>query len=76
MFSYSVTVMDTIGGWEEEEEEKKVGSRFAACMWIYTEAVLCDGQKSTQEYLRRRLLSSMRSVSWVCDDARRRRVGV
>ena len=29
-------------------------ARFAACMWIYTEAVLCDGQESTQEYLKRR----------------------
>ena len=38
-------------------------------MWIYTEAVLCDGQESTQEYLRRRLLSIMESVNLVCDGA-------
>ena len=30
--------------------------------------MLCDGQKSTQEYLRQKLLSIMESVSWVCDD--------
>ena len=37
--SYAMTVMDKIDGWEEEE--KWVGSRFAACMWIYITAVLC-----------------------------------
>ena len=30
--------------------------------------MLCDGQESTQEYLRQKLLSIMESVSWVCDD--------
>ena len=40
-FSHAIAVVDKIEGWEEEE--KWVGSRFAACMWIYTEAVLCDG---------------------------------
>ena len=50
VFSYAMAVMDKIEGWEEEEAW--VGSRFAACMWIYTEAVLCDGQESPQEYLR------------------------
>ena len=34
-------------GWEEQE--KWVGSRFAACMWIYTKAVICNGQENTQE---------------------------
>ena len=29
-FSHAMTVMDRIGGWEEETW---VGSRFAACMW-------------------------------------------
>ena len=53
-----MAVMDTIEGWEEEETW--VGSRFAA--------VLCQGQASTQEYLRRRLISIMESVDWVCDD--------
>ena len=36
---------------------------------IYTKAVLCDGQESTEEYLRRRLLSIMESVNWVCEEA-------
>ena len=34
-------VMDKVEGWNGEEW---VGSKFAACMWIYTEAVLCDGR--------------------------------
>ena len=38
-------------------------------MWIYTKAVLYDDQEPTQEYLRRRLLSIMESVSWVCEEA-------
>ena len=67
MFSYAVTVTDKIEGWEEEGTW--VGSRIAACMWIYTKAVLCYGQESTQEYLRRRLLSIMESVNWVCEEA-------
>ena len=33
VFSYAVTVMDKVEGWNEEEW---VGSRLAACMWIYT----------------------------------------
>ena len=48
----------------KEEEEKWVGSRFAATL-----KTCCDGQESTQEYLRRRLLSIMESVTWVCEDA-------
>ena len=40
-------------------------------MWIYTKAVLCDGQGPTQENLRRRLSTIMESVSWVCEDALR-----
>ena len=42
---------------------------FAACLWIYTEAVLCDGQESTQEDLKRRFVAIRESVSWVCEDA-------
>ena len=67
VFSYAMTVMDKIGGWREEQ--KWVGSLFAACLWICTEAVLCDELDSTQEYLRRRMLSIMESVNWVCDEA-------
>ena len=38
-------------------------------MWIYTKAVLFDGQGPTQENLRRKLSTIMKSGSWVCEDA-------
>ena len=47
MFSYAVAVMDTIEGWQEENW---VGSRFVACMLIYTKALICNGQENMQEY--------------------------
>ena len=34
VFSHAVTVMDRICRWIDEE--KRVGPKFAACMWIYT----------------------------------------
>ena len=40
-------------------------------MWIYTKAVLCDGQGPTQENLRSKLSTIMEIVSWVCEDALR-----
>ena len=49
---------------DEGEEEKFVGSRFVACMWICTKVVLFDCQEFTQEYLRRRLFFIMTSVNW------------
>ena len=62
--------MDKIDGCEAEE--KWEGSRFAACMWIDTEAVLFDAQESTQEYLRPTLLSVMETVTCVCEEAMER----
>ena len=46
VFSYAMAVMDKLGGWEKEN---CVGSRFAACMWIYTKAVIWNGQENMQE---------------------------
>ena len=40
-FSFAMTVMDKVEGWNEEQW---VGSYLPACMWIYTKAVLCDGR--------------------------------
>ena len=57
-----------VEGWNEE---KWVCSRFAACLWIDTKAVLCDGQGPPQEELRRKLSTIMASASWVCKDALR-----
>ena len=42
VFSNAMTIMDAIYGWEDQE--KRVGSKFAACMWIYTKEVLTRGQ--------------------------------
>ena len=67
VFSYAMTVMDEICGWREEQNW--VGSLFAACMWIWTKAVLCDEHDATQEYKRRRMLSIMESVKCVCEAA-------
>ena len=68
VFSYAMTVMEKVEGWNEE---KWVGSSFAACMWNYSKAVLCDGQGPTREELRRKLSTIMESVSWVCKDSLR-----
>ena len=62
-----MTVPDKIDGWEDEE--KWLGSRLAACMWIHTKVVLCDEQESTQEYLAPRLISIKGGVNLVCDVA-------
>ena len=62
-----MTVVDKICGWRQEQ--KWVGSFFAACMWIGTKTVLCDEHDSTQEYLRKKMLSIMESVNWVCEEA-------
>ena len=48
--------------------ERNAQSKFAASMWTYTKAVLCDGQASTQDYLRRWLLSITECVIWVCEE--------
>ena len=67
VFSCAMAVMDKICGLEKEETW--VGSPFAACMWIYTEAAPCDEQESTEEYLKQRRLSIMKSVNGVREGA-------
>ena len=59
-------VMDKVGGWEEEYW---VGSRFAACMWIFTKAVICNAQNHMQNYRLLEFKSIMEAENWVCDDA-------
>ena len=61
-----MTVMDKVEGWNEEEW---VGSEFAASMWIYTKAVLCDGRgRGPPLDLKQLLRINMESVSWVTED--------
>ena len=51
-FSCGMAVMDKVTGWregwemnDEEPESSGIGGELAACMWIYSKAVLFDGQK-------------------------------
>ena len=64
-FSYAIAVVDTIGGWEEED---LVLSRLAACMWINTKAVVCNRQDHIQTYRLLKFRSFIEVVTWVCDD--------
>ena len=65
-FFYAIVVMDIIGGWEEEDW---VVSRFAAGMFIYTKAVIRNGQNNMENYRLLKFSSIMEAVNWVCDDA-------
>ena len=47
VFSYTMTLMDKIRGWEDEE--RVIVSKFAACMWIYTKEAVTGGQILDQE---------------------------
>ena len=67
VFSYAMTVMDKILGWHDEE--KWVGSNFAACMGIHTKLSLSERRVLLQKCrsnLKRRILSVMLCVNWVC----------
>ena len=65
-FSYAIAVMDKIGGWEEENW---VMSRFATSMWIFTKAVIYNGQNDMPNYRLQKFRSIMEAVNWACDDA-------
>ena len=70
VLSHAMTQIDKIRGWEDEESW--VGSKFAACMWIYTKEALTGGQildRVQVEYLRKRIKSIMLCTSWVCAGA-------
>ena len=46
-----------------------MGSNFEACLWLNSKMVLSEWRKPTpemQEYLKRRMLSIMLCVHWVC----------
>ena len=60
--SFAMTVMDKVEGWNEE---KWVNTHLAACMWIYTKAVLCDGRPWTYQPT---LGIIVENVSWVTED--------
>ena len=63
VFSNAMTIIDKIQGWEEEET--RVGSQFATCVWICTKKGLTKEQIPTpemEEYLKKRMLHT----NWVC----------
>ena len=67
VFSYALTLMDKMRGWEDEE--KRVGSKFATCMWIYTKKALTKEQipnPAMKEYLKKQKLPIMLCTNWVC----------
>ena len=37
-------------------------------LYVYYKCVLCDGQETTQHFLKRRMLSIMENVNWVCEE--------
>ena len=68
-FSDAIAMMDRIGGWEEgNEQEKRVGARFAASLWIYSKDVVCDGHRNMQAFRVNRVNATMEAVHLVCDD--------
>ena len=49
-------------------EKSSVGSKFAACMWIYTKEALTGGQildREQEEYPRKRTMSIILCTNWV-----------
>ena len=46
VFSYAMNLMDAIRGWDDDKSW--VGSKFAACMWIYTKEALTGGTDTRQ----------------------------
>ena len=45
-----------------------MGATFAACMWIYTKAVVCSGQRNMHTFGVNKMNLIMEAVNWVCDD--------
>ena len=71
--SYAKTVMDRIGCWIEggrDEDGSQIGGRPAASMWIYTKAVICNGQQHTYVCRNMKKYSMIEAVSWVCTQVR------
>ena len=65
-FSNAMAVMDKVEGWKEEEW---VGAYFAASMWIFTKAALCDGRKRVPPVDVQTILAIIiASASWVTED--------
>ena len=63
-FSYAMSVMDKIGGWDEgDEQEDQIGERFGANLWIYTNAVSCIGQRNMEKFVMNKMNSMTVAVN-------------
>ena len=61
-----MTLMENIRG--REDEESWIGSKFAACMWIFTKEALTGGQildREQAEYLKKLIITIMFCANWV-----------
>ena len=66
-FSCAIEIMDRIGSWEEgDEQENWVGGRRVASMWVYTKAVVCNGQRNMQTFRVNKKMSILQGVNGVC----------
>ena len=86
VFFFALTVMDKVLAWNWHR--KGTGSRFAACMWIYTKAVLWDqrmrprmvtnqdGRQRLEGDLEQRMHAIVESWNCVCEDLYQRRTRV
>ena len=58
------TVMDKIGGWEEgNEQEDQIEARFGASVWIYTKALVCNGQRNMDSFMMNKTASITEAVN-------------
>ena len=65
---------DKVNGWSEEGWAMKdgesdtcgIGGKLAACMWIYTKAAICDGQRNSEEFWNQKRNSVIEAVNWSC----------
>ena len=65
-FSYAIAAMEKL---KDGKKKVWVGSRFAASMWVYIKAEICNDQDNMQEYSLLKFRSIMEAENWVCDDA-------
>ena len=61
-----------MGGWHEkerttcveEQENSDVGGKLAACIWIYHQAVTCNGRRKREAYKDQKRNSVIEAMNW------------
>ena len=65
-FSDALAIMDRVGGWRfGHEKGSQIGTIFAACMWVHTKAVICNGQRHMETFRINKRNSITEAASWV-----------